>query len=548
MRRGVRVGWGWRCAGAAAVSVLWVGAGTASADVYGAGFEHPVFSAGSVAGQDGWTQLDAGVDASVVDAAALFGPGVDDLLGFGAQALRVSNAHVPSPAGGWILSRPVVDEAGEATATVFDDVVGLRQRRLDVQLRVRSATGAEQAGLSTTLALTDRAGHVVTQVVLRDTAAGIAVDLVEVPGEDAGNPGHAEFVTQSAVAMLSYGQPHTLRLTVDYVAGPAGAGAPPNDMVELAVDGASVATGTSWEWFYVNDPGHAAAGNRRSTANRLGVVPSGAAAPGNLGNGYVIDNVRLESSGDPTGPSGPAGPQGPEGPAGPAGTQGPPGEAGAAGGQGPVGPQGPEGPVGPQGVAGPEGGPGATGPAGPEGPAGPAGPSGGAGAQGAVGPQGPAGPSGPPGAQGSQGAAGPDGLPGDQGLAGPRGVAGPMGAQGAVGPQGPMGPEGGPNMVQLPLKSVSALQRRITVQAPRSGRIVAQVLVGTRVVAERVATVSRAGNHRLTLTPTAYGRLVLANRRPVAGALVVRFTPALNGQQVVSALVAPTLRGPATAG
>ena len=83
-------------------------------------------------------------------------------------------------------------------------------------------------------------------------------------------------------------------MTIDFNDGPG------NDVVQVFVDGALVATGGSWEDYYRFDPEQAGSGNKVPTVDNLIFAERGDPDPGNAGQGYLIDNIGLTSSPTPT--------------------------------------------------------------------------------------------------------------------------------------------------------------------------------------------------------------------------------------------------------
>ena len=84
-------------------------------------FESPAYSTGAVDGQDGWRSAGS-LDHEIDDAGAT---GTEaGSWGFGAQALRVSNAVVGESATDQTVSRPTLDHSGEVTN---GDVNGVRR-------------------------------------------------------------------------------------------------------------------------------------------------------------------------------------------------------------------------------------------------------------------------------------------------------------------------------------------------------------------------------------------------------------------------------------
>ena len=139
---------------------------------------------------------------------------------------------------------------------------------------------------------------------------------------DNGPDNAADFTTVPVATGLSRTAAHSLRLEMDLNNGPS------NDVVKVTVDSLPAVTDTSWEQYYRNDPEQAGGGNQVPTVDSLLIRQAGPAFPANAGKGFLIDDFRLETSGNPTGPTGPAGPGDPNGAQVPAGPQGPPADSG----------------------------------------------------------------------------------------------------------------------------------------------------------------------------------------------------------------------------
>src|SRR4029077_16672043 len=92
------------------------------------------------------------------------------------------------------------------------------------------------------------------------------------------------------------GTAHTVKITIDYKDGPG------NDVVQVFLDGALVATGGSWEDYYRFDPEQAGNGNKVPTTDDLLFAERGDPDPGNAGGGYLIDNIGVTSAPTPTTP------------------------------------------------------------------------------------------------------------------------------------------------------------------------------------------------------------------------------------------------------
>jgi hypothetical protein len=123
-------------------------------------------------------------------------------------------------------------------------------------------------------------------VQMTDTPSGLAVNFADVQGT--GNP--ANFVTTTIASGLARNAAHTIKVTMDFVAGPS------NDVVRVYVDGALAHTGTSWENYYRFDSEQFGNGNVVPVVKRVLYRTGGTAAPATNGNGFLVDNLSLSSS------------------------------------------------------------------------------------------------------------------------------------------------------------------------------------------------------------------------------------------------------------
>ncbi|HSW87586.1 MAG TPA: hypothetical protein VLG12_00310 [Candidatus Saccharimonadales bacterium] len=254
------------------------------ADASSITFEPPTYHIGSINGQDGWSSLgSAGMGCATYDhtvSANTYG-----YLSFGTQALRISNAVTSGCFGDQTFSKSLVDEAGEITADNGGMSGGIRQQHFEAQWDFASTVpGAEQPGLSV-VASPDRGdGARMSWVQMADTPTGLEVNFYDVQGTD--NP--ANFVESNVVSGLDRTVPHTIRITMDFIPGDS------NDVVNVYVDGVLKHTGTSWENYYRYDSEAATPGISRTVDSVL-FRTGGTAAPATMGNGFVIDNLSLQS-------------------------------------------------------------------------------------------------------------------------------------------------------------------------------------------------------------------------------------------------------------
>lgn len=256
------------------------------ADSASINFENPPYVTGSINGQDGWSSTgSAGAGCAVYDHQVVTNAPLAP-LSFGAQSLRMSNAVTSGCFGDQTFSKPLVDEAGETTASNGGQSGGVRQTRFEAQWDFASTVPtAEQPGLSV-VASPDRGdGSRMSWVQMADTPAGLQVNFFDVQGTD--DP--ATFVGPTAIASgLARNVPHTIKITIDFVDGPS------NDVVKVYVDGVLVHTGTTWENYYRFDSEAQPEGGPR-TVDSVMFRTGGPAAPATIGQGFLIDNLSLSS-------------------------------------------------------------------------------------------------------------------------------------------------------------------------------------------------------------------------------------------------------------
>lgn len=125
-----------------------------------------------------------------------------------------------------------------------------------------------------------------------DLSNGVHVYFDDVT--DPGPLGTTADFNERAIATLSRTTSHTVRMTIDFNDGPG------NDVVQVFIDGSLVATGGSWEDYYRFDPEQAGTGNKVPTVDNLIFAERGDADAGNLGQGFLIDNIGLTSSPTPS--------------------------------------------------------------------------------------------------------------------------------------------------------------------------------------------------------------------------------------------------------
>ena len=250
-------------------------------------FESPTYTTGNIHNQDGWSKTGA-YDAAVV--ANTFGHGT-----FGSQTLRISNATTSGSFGDQTFSKSLVDAAGEVSAQPGTTSGGTRQSFFEAEWDFASTVpGAEQPGLSI-IASPDRGdGARMAWIEMRDTPTGLAVNFQDYQtGHPGTNPLIPGFVLRNVASNLDRTVPHTIKVTMQFVEGPA------NDIVRVSVDGEELLVGASWEEYF-----RVAEGNPTRTVDSILFRASGPAAPSTSGFGFAIDNFQLTSSNDaPAAPS-----------------------------------------------------------------------------------------------------------------------------------------------------------------------------------------------------------------------------------------------------
>ncbi len=236
-------------------------------------FESP-YTIGNINGQQGWIKAGA-YDAAV---AAVSGFSNASGFGFGTQALRLSNAVTSGSFGDQTFSPGLSSPAGEAVSNTH----------FEASFDIGSTQSTQQVGLFTSVSPDDGNGGRMSYVGFEDQADGIHVIFYDVT-----DPGPLPTVASfnpSDVATIDRTSKHTIKFAIDFLSGPA------NDIVKLYVDGVLKKTGTSWEDYYRYDPEQNGNGHVIPTTSKLLFREGGTAAPGNNGNGYLVDNVTLSST------------------------------------------------------------------------------------------------------------------------------------------------------------------------------------------------------------------------------------------------------------
>jgi hypothetical protein len=209
--------------------------------------------------------------------------------GFGAQALRISDATTTGAFGDQVFSPGLGDEAGESGASNAGVVSGgLRQPHFAASFLIGTALSGVQSGLDMSVSPDRGDGARMSYLRFEDQVDGVHVFFVDVV--DKGPLGtEANFRTYE-VATLSRSTSHLIQFSMELKDGAA------NDTVKIYIDSRLVKTGTSWEDYYRYDPEQSPS-NQVPTVDKLIFREGGTANVTNLGNGFLIDRVTLESSG-----------------------------------------------------------------------------------------------------------------------------------------------------------------------------------------------------------------------------------------------------------
>jgi len=256
----------------------------ASADSNNITFESPTYSVGNINGQDGWTAL-----GSAGSGCAVYDEGVANntygYSSFGGQSFRISDAVTSGWFGDQAFAKPLNNAVGEADSTSGSFSTGSLQRRFTMQFDIASTVpGAQQPGLHISISPDRGDGSRMSYLRFEDGPSGINVFFDDVQGT--GNP--ANFVETQIASGLDRTVPHNVKLTLDTLDGPS------NDVVKVWIDGNLVHTGTSWENYYRYDSESSAEQSPRIVKTAI-FRAAGAAVPADSGNGFLFDNLSLQS-------------------------------------------------------------------------------------------------------------------------------------------------------------------------------------------------------------------------------------------------------------
>jgi len=250
----------------------------ARADSVTANFENPPFVIGNINGQDSWLKTGS-FDVEVVT-------NTFSIPSFGLQSLRISDAVTSGSFGDQTFAKPLVDAVGEVDSTDGTFSRGTLKSHFEVQFDFASTMLTEQVGMHASFSPDRGDGSRMSYLRFDDKPAG-----VELYFDDVTNPGPlgtGSSFNEVLLGTLSRSTPHTVKLTMDMLDGPA------NDIVKVYLDGSLVHTGTSWEDYYRFDPESIAEQSPRIIKTVL-FRESGSSNPGNSGKGFLFDNLSITS-------------------------------------------------------------------------------------------------------------------------------------------------------------------------------------------------------------------------------------------------------------
>lgn len=205
----------------------------------------------------------------------------------------MSNAVTSGCFGDHTFSKSLADEAGETSAEGGGLSGGTRQNYFEAQWDFASVVpGAEQPGLSVVVSPDRGDGARMSWIQMADTPTGLAVNFYDYQSAlDVGCTTGDGFVFTPLTATLDRSTPHTVKVTMEFVDGPA------NDIVKVYVDGVLSHTGTSWEDYFRD-----CELNPTRTVDSLLFRTGGTSAPATDGLGFLVDNLTLTSGAAPIGP------------------------------------------------------------------------------------------------------------------------------------------------------------------------------------------------------------------------------------------------------
>jgi RTX calcium-binding nonapeptide repeat (4 copies) len=276
-----------------AVVALLIPTGVVSADSTAISFEPSEgYSPGSIQGQDGWAGQGGTVAINPAIDQRIVTNGAGAPASFGTQSWRFSNAYTDGMFATWPFSPSLNDEAGEFEAASDGFADGVRQTHFEVQWSFASFTGTPQPGLQVSTAPDRGDGARMSYIRMGDdNTVGMYVAFVDYERGSVEPAGTcvtgANFKEYRVASGLSRTVPHTVKLAMDFVDGPA------NDVVKVYVDGTLRRIGTSWEDYFRDCERNP---TRPVDSMIFQARTASGDAPLTLGAGFLIDNLSYASS------------------------------------------------------------------------------------------------------------------------------------------------------------------------------------------------------------------------------------------------------------
>src|SRR4051794_4730412 len=260
---------------ATAAGMALLACGVAAAQTVSTDFEG--LAPGTVNGKDGWKSAPpgAGIPGSPTgefDQAIVANSGGP--AAFGQQSLRMSNRYASGVFVYQTYSEQVLPAAGENQVnTVYDARFSF----------ISTTPAAQQPGLYLTVSPDDYHGGRMAWVDLRDTDAGIHVNVSDAPAAD------GKFRTYDA-GVLAREVPHTIRFWIKVTPGAD------NDLMRIFIDGRDLGECfTTWENYY-RAPGPPPQASAPPVINSLQFRSSVPGPAPLAGAGYLFDNVTATAS------------------------------------------------------------------------------------------------------------------------------------------------------------------------------------------------------------------------------------------------------------
>ena len=233
---------------------------------------------GTISGQDGWSATGPYDQAIVTNTYGY--------SSFENQSLRISDGVTSGSFGDWVFVKPLTNGAGETGATSGPFSTGTLQNHFEAQFDLASTIPcAEQPGLHISVSPDRGDGSRMSYLRFEDTPTGLDVFFDDVSGTTSPVSFNETLIAND----LERSIPHKFKFVMDFVEGPS------NDIVQIYIDGVLAHTGTSWENYFRYDI-EAAAEQTPRVVKTLIIQARGTAHPANSGNGYLVDNLTLESS------------------------------------------------------------------------------------------------------------------------------------------------------------------------------------------------------------------------------------------------------------